>query len=70
MAQFRMFKFVCEDKTLVVQTLGAMFNTGLQRHGQQFPCILRVASTKRLKSFALYNVHEKSLIEGEFEFNY
>ena len=70
MAQFRMFKFICEVKALVVQMLGAMFYTGLQRYGQQFPCILHVASTKRLKSCALYNVHEKSLIEGECELNY
>ena len=54
MAEFRMFKCL---------TLAFM-----RGYGQQFPCIQRVGPTKRLlKSCALYNVHEKSLIEGECE---
>ena len=57
MAEFRMFKCL---------TLAFM-----RGYGQQFPCILRVAPTKRLlSSCALYDVHEKSLIEGECELNY
>ena len=36
-----------------------------------FHCILRIASTKSLLgSCCLYNVEEKSLIEGECELNY
>ena len=47
-----------------------MFNTGLRRNREQFPCILHIASTKRLlSSCALYNVHEKLLIEREYELN-
>ena len=72
MAQFRILKFMFEVKTSVIQRLGSMckFNTGLQWYGQQFPCIL-IASTKSLLSSRdLYNVHEKSLIEGECESNY
>ena len=60
MAQFRMFKFICEVKTSVVQILGALdatFNTGPRWYGQQFPCILRVAPTKGLlKCCALCSV--------------
>ena len=43
----------------------------LQWYAQQFPCILCIASTRSLlSSCGLYNVHEKSLIEGECELNY
>ena len=38
---------------------------------QQFPCILRIASTKSSPSSrGLYNEHDKSQIEGECELNY
>ena len=41
-------------------------DTGLPWYRQQFPCILCVAPAKRLlSSCALYNVHDKPLIEGE-----
>ena len=47
------------------------FNTGLQWYGQQFTFRLRIASAKSFRSsWLLYNVHEKSLIEGEWELNY
>ena len=37
---------------------------------KQFPCILPVASVKGLlSSCCLYNVHEKTLTEGECELN-
>ena len=68
-----MFTSICEVQTSAFQLLGSMckFNTGLQWYGQQFPCILCIASpTGLLSSCGLYNVHEKSLIEGESELNY
>ena len=73
MAEFRMFKSICEVQTSAFQLLGSMckFNTGLQWYGQQFPCILCIASPKSLlRSCGFYNLHEKSLIEGESELNY
>ena len=68
MAQLRMFNSIFEVKTSVFQSewLGSMrtFNTGLQWCGQQFPCILRIVSTKcLLGSFSLYNVLEKSKLK-------
>ena len=35
MAQLRMFKSICEVKTLTIGRSMAQFNTGLQRYGQQ-----------------------------------
>ena len=43
-----------------------VFNTDLQ----ESPGILQIDSTKSLLSSCVYNVHEMSLIDGEFKLNY
>ena len=53
-----MFKSIWEVKQSVVQWLGLMlmFNSDLQWHWQQFPCILHIASKKSLLTTVLQKI--------------
>ena len=63
-----MFKFMFKVKT---SGRSKTWFDAYGLHGQQFPCILCIVSTKSLfSSRGLYNVHEKSLLKGECELNY